>query len=101
MAENILVEVRPSGAEGNLTAASIPESFMNRVEELGQSLKEIAERLSQQLEALEKKPAATWRLEGVELKFSLDLEAEAGVVVARTKTSAGFEASLSWKAGPA
>ena len=30
-----------------------------------------------------------WRLEQVALKFSLDLEAEAGVVIARAKTRAG------------
>jgi hypothetical protein len=33
----------------------------------------------------------------VELRFSIDLEGEAGVVIARTKTSADFEATLSWK----
>jgi hypothetical protein len=37
----------------------------------------------------------------VELKFSLDLEAEAAVVIAKAKTTAGFEASLSWKSGSA
>ena len=71
------------------------------MEDLGQSLREIAQRLSQQLEDFEKKRDAAWRLEGVELKFSLDLEAEAGVVIARTKTSAGFEATLSWKSSSA
>jgi Trypsin-co-occurring domain 1 len=102
MAE-ILVEVRPSAAAGDLTGQpAIPEAFMNRVEDLGKSLKEIAERLSQQLEDFEKKrAAAAWHLDRVELKFSLDLEAEAGVVIARTKTSAGFEASLSWKSSSA
>jgi hypothetical protein len=86
----------------NLTGQpAIPEAFMNRVEDLGQSLRDIAERLSQQLEDFEKKQAAAWQLERVELKFSLDLEAEAGVVIARTKTSAGFEASLSWKSSSA
>jgi NTP-dependent ternary system trypsin peptidase co-occuring protein len=101
MAE-ILVEVRPSAAAGDLTGQpAIPQAFMDRVEDLGQSLREIAERLSQQLEDFEKRRAAAWPLERVELKFSLDLEAEAGVVIARTKTSAGFEASLSWKSGSA
>ena len=37
---------------------------------------------------------ASWRGRG---QISLDLEAEAGVVVARAKTTAGFEVSLSWK----
>jgi hypothetical protein len=97
MAE-IFVEVRSSGVAGDLSGQpAIPEAFMSRVEDLGQSLKEIAERLSEQLEDFEKKRAAAWQLERVELKFSLDLEAQAGVVIARTKASAGFEASLSWR----
>src|SRR5258708_7736536 len=63
MAE-ILVEVRPLAAAGDLTGQpAIPEAFMSRVEDLGQSLKEIAERLSQQLEDFEKKRAGTWQLE--------------------------------------
>jgi hypothetical protein len=90
----MLVEVRPSTAAGDLTGQpAIPETFMSRVDEIGQSLQEIADRLSEHLDQFEKRES-TWRLEQVELKFSLDLEAEADV-----KTSAGFEASLSWKSG--
>ena len=73
---------------------------MNRVDEIGQSLQEIVDRLSKHLDHFEQ-GESTWRLEQVELKFSLDLEAEAGVVIARAKTTAGFEveASLGWKSG--
>ena len=45
---------------------------MKRVDEIGQSLQEIADRLSEHLDRLEKREAP-WRLERVELKFSLDL----------------------------
>src|ERR1700737_3719769 len=80
MAE-ILVEVRPKGARGDLSSKpAMPESFMNRVDEIGQSLQEIADRLSKHLDHFEQ-GESTWRLEQVELKFSLDLEAEAGVVI--------------------
>jgi septation ring formation regulator EzrA len=97
----ILVEVRPTAEAGDLTGQpAIPENFINRVDEIGQSLQEIADRLSQHLEHFEKRES-TWRLDQVELKFSLDLEAEAGVVIAKAKTTAGFEASLSWKSGSA
>lgn len=95
MAE-ILVEVRPA-ITGDLSQPAFPESFLNRVDEIGQSLRDIASRLSKHLEEFEKRSTAAWQLEQVELKFSLDLEAEAGIIIARTKTSAGFEASLSWK----
>jgi hypothetical protein len=33
----------------------------------------------------------------VALTFSLDLEAQAGVVVAKAKTTAGFEVELTWR----
>jgi DNA replication initiation complex subunit (GINS family) len=78
----------------------MPESFMNRVDEIRQSLQEIADRLSNQSDHFEQEES-TWRLEQVELKFSLNLEAGAGVVIARAKTTAGFEASLGWKSGSA
>lgn len=45
---------------------------------------------------LAEKESAKWRLHEVGVTFSLDLEAEAGVVVARAKTSAGFEVALTW-----
>ena len=69
---------------------------MNRIDEIGQSLQEIADRLNMHLDHFEQKQS-TWRLEHVELKFSLDLEAETGIVIAKAKTTAGFEASLGWK----
>lgn len=101
---DILVEVRPKAATGDLRGPAIPESFMKRVDEIGRSLQEIANRLNTHLDLLEKEQLekqkeekTRWHLESVELKFSLDLEAEAGVVIARTKTTAGFEASLGWK----
>jgi hypothetical protein len=95
----ILVEVRPAVTGDLSSEPALPESFLNRVDEIGQSLSDIASRLSKHLEKFEKRSTASWQLEHVELKFSLDLEAEAGIIIARTKTSAGFEASLSWKSG--
>jgi len=51
-------------------------------------LQEIADRLSKHLDHFQQGESG-WRLEQVALKFSLDLEAEAGVVIARAKTRAG------------
>ena len=100
MAE-ILVEVRPKGARGDLSAKpAVPEAYMGRIDEIGQSLQEIADRLSKHLDHFEQMQPG-WRLNEVELKFSLDLEAEAGVLIARAKTTAGFEVSLGWKSGSA
>jgi hypothetical protein len=94
----IKVRVIPvPGREGELTGEKLTERFADRVHELGGSLGEIANELRAQLDAtLQEDRAVDWRLSQVGLTFSLDLEAEAGVVVAKAKTSAGFEASLTW-----
>ena len=104
MAE-ILVQVVPRYSEtsGDLAAAFIgPEAFKHRIDEVGESLASIANSLRLQLEQrLSKGDGANagWCLESVELKFSMDLEAEAGVIISRAKASAGFEVTLGWKAG--
>jgi hypothetical protein len=70
------------------------------VEDLGDSLNEIAEALRSRLAALAERGAEEWDLDEVELSFSLDLEAEAGVLIARASTRAGFQATLTWKRSP-
>lgn len=95
----IMVQVVPSPARaGQLSPGKTWESLEKRIDELGQSIGEIADRLRTQLDASLAPPEETpaWRLGEVGVTFSLDLEAEAGVVVARAKTTAGFEISLSW-----
>ena len=98
----IKVQVVPSPAQaGQLSPGKAWESLERRIDELGESIGEIAERLRSQLDASlaapEEKPA--WHLGEVQVTFSLDLEAEAGVVVARAKTTAGFEVLLAWTRG--
>ena len=100
----IHVEVRPrlDDEEGNLAPRILkPELLLNRIDEIGDSLRDIATKLSQRLDELAAHPDNQWRLSEVGLKFSLDLEAEAGVIIARTSATVGFEATLTWKApGP-
>ncbi len=74
------------GARGDLSRPATPESFTNRVDEIRQSLQKIADALSKHLDHFEQ-TESPWLLEQVELKFSLDLEAEAGVVIVKTKTT--------------
>ena len=81
--------------EGNLAPRILkPELLLNRIDEIGDSLRDIAAKLSQRLDELAAHPDNQWRLSEVELKFSLDLEAEAGVIIARTSGTVGFEATL-------
>lgn len=96
---DISVEVRPKNdGSGDLRQREpLSEKLLTRIEELGDSLKCIAEKLSSRLSEFETKNEGNWGLEEVEFAFSLDLEAEAGVIVARASTTAGFEAKLTWK----
>ena len=96
---SIRVYVQPSPRfEGEVSGAKLLERFGDRIEELGSSLGEIANDLRAQLDAtLDRDDGSGWGLEEVQLSFSLDLEAEAGVVVAKAKTAAGFEVALTWR----
>jgi hypothetical protein len=95
----ILVQVVPSPSQaGELSRGTITERFGDRVAELGESLGEIANGLRQQLDrTLHAENSPGWGLEEVTLNFSLDLEAETGMVLVKGKTTAGFDVSLTWK----
>lgn len=94
----IRVCVTPDPAlAGELSGETLSERFADRVHELGEGLGQIANDLRDQLDATLKEDGSRgWGLEAVQLTFSLDLQAEAGVVVAKAKTAAGFEASMTW-----
>jgi Trypsin-co-occurring domain 1 len=98
MAE-ILVEVRPRrGRTGNLkTQAAVPENLSKRIDEVGDALRDIAQKLSSRLDEFDASPKKSWQFSEAEIKFSIDLEAEAGVIIARTKATAGFDVGLTWK----
>jgi hypothetical protein len=72
-------------------------SFAERAGELGDSLNEIATQLRERLRELGADDAGGWGLEQVNLTFSLDLQAEAGVIVARASSRAGFQAAMTWR----
>jgi hypothetical protein len=94
-----MVQVVPSPAQaGQLSPSKTWESLEQRINELGDSIGDIADRLRSRLDAslARSNQEQAWDLKEVEVKFSLDLEAEAGVVVVRAKTTAGFEVSLRW-----
>jgi Trypsin-co-occurring domain 1 len=101
MGSEIKVRVVPRPEqEGELAGVTLTERFAQRVDELGDSIGEIAQRLREQLETdLTEEAPSAWHLGEVAVSFSMDLEAEAGVVVARAKSTAGFEVSLTWSRG--
>jgi hypothetical protein len=74
-----------------------PPTFSERAEELGDSLNDVAETLSGRLTELGRHDGQRWDLDEVQLSFSLALEAEAGVILARASSKAGFQASMTWR----
>ncbi|MFI7336130.1 CU044_2847 family protein [Micromonospora aurantiaca (nom. illeg.)] len=94
----IHVQVVPRGdTRGDLAGGRLIENLKDRINELGDSIMEVSGRLQERLAAAEKEDSsAGWRLAEAQITFSLDLEAEAGVIVSRTSASASFEVSLSW-----
>lgn len=95
---DVKVKVTSEGGEELTWPRGKPlPSFADRADELGDSLNEIAERLRGRLHELERQPRDEWDLDQVSLTFSLDLQADAGVIVARASTKAGFQATLTWK----
>ena len=98
----IYVEVLPKATVAGDLAPQVPtfELLEGRIGEIGDSLGWVAVKLRDQLEErLPVEPKPRWALEEVEVMFSVDLESEAGVIVARASAKAGFEATLKWKKG--
>ncbi|MGC5661673.1 CU044_2847 family protein [Micromonospora sp. WMMD723] len=94
----IHVQVVPkNGTRGDLSGSKLIENLKDRIGELGDSILEVSAQLQGQLAKAEKKePGAAWHLSEAQITFSLDLEAEAGVIISRTSAGASFEVSLSW-----
>jgi hypothetical protein len=93
----ILVQVVPSAESGGyLSGQTVTEKLADRVDELGRSLADVANQLRGSLERDLHAGDGLWRLSELNIQFSLSLEAEAGVVLARAQTTAGFQASLTW-----
>jgi hypothetical protein len=94
----VYVEVRPRQATGGdlKPRAPVTEVLAKRIDEIADSLREVATRMAARFNDFAANTTNDWKLSDVELKFSLDLEAEAGVIIARTSASAGFEATLTW-----
>lgn len=93
----IYVEVASKGGGDLAPRISASELLKDRIDELGASLSEIATMLRDRLDQLPVQTKPKWGLDQVEVKFSFDLQAEAGVIIARTSAKAGFEATLVWK----
>lgn len=91
----IKVEVRPSGDHGNLSGRVRTEDLMARIDELTKTISAVSKKVTDGLPD----PAnqtSNWGLDSIQVKLGVELEAEAGVVVARVGTKATFEVCLTW-----
>lgn len=102
MAGDVKIQVVPTGyVQGDLSGPPVFERLSDRLDEVGNSVKAIADRMRTSLGGLlQDQPDQGWQLDEVSFQFALQLEAEAGVIVAKATTAAGFEVNLAWKRTP-
>lgn len=98
MTVDIRVETRSAG-EGDLSGRPhLPEALGSRIDEIADAVLQVTSSLKARLDRDldSSRETQSWSLDQVEMAFSLDLEAEAGVVISRVSTTAGFEVTLTW-----
>jgi hypothetical protein len=95
-APGILIEVRPAVSSGDLGAhAAIPEEFRSRAAEIVDSIREVVDQFRSRLgKELSETDNSSWHVGSVEIEFGLAVQAEAGVVIAKTTAGATFSARL-------
>lgn len=95
-APQILLEVRPPGDSGDLgPRLAVPEDFRARAGEIAESLADIVEDFrSKFARVFARRKEDTWGVGSIEIAFQIAVQAEAGVVIARTTAGATFSAKL-------
>lgn len=98
----ILVDVNPPPVSGDLAPrATVPEEFRHRAAELAEAVADIAEQFRSKLSLTLTQPTSGLHLhtDSIEIEFNISLQAEAGVIVAKTTAGATFTARLTLKRG--
>jgi hypothetical protein len=96
--DDIRVEVvPPPGQIGDLGPGDLVDKFSGRAAELGNALAGVAAELRHSFESrIAEPPGGQWTLAEVSVQMSINLEAEAGVIISRAKAGAAFQATLTW-----
>lgn len=92
----ILVEVLPSASSGDLAPrVLIPEEFKSRALEIADSIAEVVDSFRSRLgKLLSDQDKSGWRARSIEIEFDIALQAEVGVVIAKTTAGATFSARI-------
>jgi hypothetical protein len=92
----ILLEVQSSADPGDLgPRLAVPEDFRARAGEIAASISEIVEDFrSKFARVLARRDEHTWQVGSIEIAFEIAVQAEAGVVIAKTTAGATFSARL-------
>jgi hypothetical protein len=96
--ELVKVEVQPDPTRhGALGPAERMEQLASRIDQIGATVRAIAERLGASLEeSPEQSAERRWQMSEIHAEFGLSLEAETGLVVCKGKTAATFSVSMTW-----
>lgn len=94
----ISVQVVPAQAgTGDLSSRPPgPEQLRGRIDELTDTLAEVAERMRERLDTVLADAAGAWTLDEVQLQFGVALKAKTGVLVVSAEANATFAATMSW-----
>jgi hypothetical protein len=92
----VLLEVRPAVASGDLAPRTlVPEEFRDRAAEIADSIGEVVDQFRSRLgKVLDRRENTAWRVASIEIAFAIAVQAEAGVVIAKTTAGATFSARL-------
>jgi hypothetical protein len=92
----ILLEVQPSADPGDLgPRLAVPEDFRARAGEIAEDLADIVEAFrSKFARVFARRDESAWGVGSIEISFQIAVQAEAGVVIARTTAGATFSAKL-------
>lgn len=92
----ILLEVRSAATSGDLGPRVVmPEEFKLRAKEIADSIGKVAEDFRSRLgHVLDNDKAPGWRVGSIEIEFNIAVQAETGVVIAKTSAGATFTARL-------
>lgn len=96
----ILLEVLPDSTDGDLARRSVPpEEFRRRATEIAESVAETADQFRSGLaRTLKRSSDSGWLVDSVEVGFQIAVQAEAGVIIAKTTAGTTFSVRLTLKA---